>query len=171
MHFSFQQQVTIREIGLRDAILTCDQKLAWVSLIYRTEPTTKKWKNRRKKTKSRKRNAQKYRFAWTYRRRTRNAIELLLRCFTPTNKGGSRIWQIRQGTWGQKSLVDSGGRPKAPVGGLETRSWWSAIMLERCRPTVQESETVFVSLALSSAVLYGDMMRGRVHPNWIWNRN
>ena len=29
---------------IRDAILTCNQKLTRVSLIYRTEPTTKKWK-------------------------------------------------------------------------------------------------------------------------------
>ena len=36
----------------RDAILTCAQKPTRVSLIYRTEPTTKKCKN--KKTKSRK---------------------------------------------------------------------------------------------------------------------
>ena len=38
---------------IRDAILTCARKPTWVSLIYRTEPTTKKCKNR-KKTKSRK---------------------------------------------------------------------------------------------------------------------
>ena len=38
---------------IRDAILTCDRKPTWVSLIYRTEPTTKKCENR-KKTKSRK---------------------------------------------------------------------------------------------------------------------
>ena len=37
----------------REAILTCARKPSWVSLIYRTEPTTKKCKNR-KKTKSRK---------------------------------------------------------------------------------------------------------------------
>jgi len=36
----------------RDAILTCARKPTWVSLIYRTGPTTKKCKNR--KTKSRK---------------------------------------------------------------------------------------------------------------------
>ena len=41
-------------LTIRDAILTCNQKLTWVSLIYRTEPTTQKWKNR-KKTKSKKR--------------------------------------------------------------------------------------------------------------------
>ena len=38
---------------IRDAILTCARKPTWVSLIYRTEPTTKKCRNR-KKTKSRK---------------------------------------------------------------------------------------------------------------------
>ena len=38
---------------IRDAIITCAWKPTWVSLIYRTEPTTKKCKNR-KKTKSRK---------------------------------------------------------------------------------------------------------------------
>ena len=37
---------------IRDAILTCARKPTWVSLIYRTEPTTKKCKN--KKNKSRK---------------------------------------------------------------------------------------------------------------------
>jgi len=37
---------------IRDAICTCARKPTWVSLIYRTEPTTKKCKNR--KTKSRK---------------------------------------------------------------------------------------------------------------------
>ena len=37
---------------IRDAILTCVRKPTWVSLIYRTQPTTKKCKNR--KTKSRK---------------------------------------------------------------------------------------------------------------------
>ena len=39
-------------IRIRDAILTCARKPTRVSLIYRTEPTTKKCKNR--KTKSRK---------------------------------------------------------------------------------------------------------------------
>ena len=29
---------------IRGAILTCAQTLTWVSLVYRTEPTTKKWK-------------------------------------------------------------------------------------------------------------------------------
>jgi len=33
---------------LRDAILTCARKPTWVSLIYRTEPITKKCKNRKK---------------------------------------------------------------------------------------------------------------------------
>jgi len=33
---------------IRDAILTCNQKLTRVSLIYCTEPTTKKWKKREK---------------------------------------------------------------------------------------------------------------------------
>ena len=33
---------------IRDAILTCARKATWVSLIYRTEPTTKKCKNRKK---------------------------------------------------------------------------------------------------------------------------
>ena len=37
---------------IRDAISTCARKPTWVSLIYRTEPITKKCKNR-KKTKSR----------------------------------------------------------------------------------------------------------------------
>ena len=31
--------------SIRDAILTCAQKLTWVSSIYRTEPTTKKWEH------------------------------------------------------------------------------------------------------------------------------
>jgi len=34
---------------IRDAILTRNQKLTRVGLIYRTEPTTKKWKNRKNK--------------------------------------------------------------------------------------------------------------------------
>jgi len=45
--------VTIRYDTIRDAILTCARKPTWVSLIYHTEPTIKKCKNR-KKTKSRK---------------------------------------------------------------------------------------------------------------------
>ena len=43
---------------IRDAILTCAQKLTCVSLIYHTEPTTKKWKTE-KKLKSKKGYAQK----------------------------------------------------------------------------------------------------------------
>jgi len=43
----------IRYDTIRDAILTCARKPTWVSLIYRTEPTTKKCKTE-KKTKSRK---------------------------------------------------------------------------------------------------------------------
>jgi len=38
---------------IRDAILTCAQKLTRVSLIYRTEPTTKKWKTGKLKSKKR----------------------------------------------------------------------------------------------------------------------
>ena len=44
--------VTVWYDTIRDAILTCARKPTWVSLIYRTQPTTKKCKNR--KTKSRK---------------------------------------------------------------------------------------------------------------------
>jgi len=33
----------------RDAILTCAQKLTWVSLIYQTEPKTKKWRTEKLK--------------------------------------------------------------------------------------------------------------------------
>jgi len=36
---------------IRDVILTCNQKLTWVSLIYRTDPTTKKWKTEKLKSK------------------------------------------------------------------------------------------------------------------------
>jgi len=47
--------VSIRQIEydtIRDAILTCAQKLARVSLICRTEPTTrKKWKTEKLKSK------------------------------------------------------------------------------------------------------------------------
>ena len=39
---------TIRYDTIRDAILTCTQKPTWVSLIYRTEPTTKKVKKQKK---------------------------------------------------------------------------------------------------------------------------
>jgi len=38
---------------IRDAILTCAQKPTRVSLIYRTGPTTKKWKNRKTEKKIR----------------------------------------------------------------------------------------------------------------------
>ena len=37
-----------RPYEIRDTILTCARKPTWVSLIYRTEPTTKKCKNRGK---------------------------------------------------------------------------------------------------------------------------
>ena len=53
------RRVTIRYDTIRDAILTCARKPTWVSLIYRTEPTTKKCKNRRKKLKVENRYAQK----------------------------------------------------------------------------------------------------------------
>ena len=38
-------------VTIRDAILTCAQKLTRISLIYRTEPTTKKWKTEKVKSK------------------------------------------------------------------------------------------------------------------------
>jgi len=38
----------VRYDKIRDVILTCARKLTRVSLIYRTEPTTKRWKNRKK---------------------------------------------------------------------------------------------------------------------------
>ena len=47
-----RQGACIRYDTIRDAILTCARNPTWVSLIYRTQPTTKKCKNR--KTKSRK---------------------------------------------------------------------------------------------------------------------
>ena len=50
---------TIRYDTIPDAILTCVRKPTWVSLIYRTEPTTKRCKNRRKKQKVENRCAQK----------------------------------------------------------------------------------------------------------------
>jgi len=53
LSYSFRRYTTIR-----DAILTCARKPTWVSLIYRTERTTKKCKNK-KKLKSKKRYAQK----------------------------------------------------------------------------------------------------------------
>jgi len=34
---------------IQGGVLACNQKLTWVSLIYRTEPTTKKWKNQKVK--------------------------------------------------------------------------------------------------------------------------
>ena len=37
---------------IRHAILTCNQKLISVSLIHHTEPTTKKWENRKTKVKT-----------------------------------------------------------------------------------------------------------------------
>jgi len=44
----------VRYDTTRDAILTCAQKRTRVSLIYRTEPTTEKWKTeKRKKCKKR----------------------------------------------------------------------------------------------------------------------
>jgi len=36
---------------IRDAILTCTQKLTLLSLIYCTEPTTKKWKTEKLRSK------------------------------------------------------------------------------------------------------------------------
>ena len=45
----------IRYDTIRDASLTCARKPTWVSLIYRTEPTSKKCKNR-KKVESKRRN-------------------------------------------------------------------------------------------------------------------
>jgi len=50
---------TIPYDTIRDAILTCARKPTWVRLIYRTEPTTKECKNR-KKLKVENRYAQKY---------------------------------------------------------------------------------------------------------------
>ena len=46
-HISFTCS-TIRYDTIQDAILTCSQKPTWVSLIYRTEPTTKKCKTEKK---------------------------------------------------------------------------------------------------------------------------
>jgi len=34
---------------IEGGVLACNQKLTWVSLIYRREPTTKKWKNQKVK--------------------------------------------------------------------------------------------------------------------------
>ena len=44
---------TIRYDTIRDVILTCARKPTWVSLIYRTEPTTKRCKTEKLKTKKR----------------------------------------------------------------------------------------------------------------------
>jgi len=52
VHLGSNGHDTIRYDTIRDAILTCARKPTWVSLIYRTQPTTTKCKNR--KTKSRK---------------------------------------------------------------------------------------------------------------------
>jgi len=38
--------LTIRHDTIRDVILTCARKPTWVSLTYRTESTTKKWKQK-----------------------------------------------------------------------------------------------------------------------------
>ena len=54
LHPSGGLTYTIRYDTVRDAILTCAQKPTRVSLIYGTEPTTKKW-NTEKKLKSEKR--------------------------------------------------------------------------------------------------------------------
>jgi len=49
---SVSEQNKLRYDTIRDAILTCAQKLTWVpSLIYRTEPTTKKCKAEKLKSK------------------------------------------------------------------------------------------------------------------------
>ena len=45
--------LTIRYDTIRDAILTCAQKLTCVSLIYCTEPTSKKWKTEKLQSKKR----------------------------------------------------------------------------------------------------------------------
>ena len=42
-----QWHTRIRYDTIRDAILRCARKPTWVSLIYRTQPTTKKCKNRK----------------------------------------------------------------------------------------------------------------------------
>jgi len=39
----------LRYDTIRDAILTCTRKPTWVSLIYRTEPTSKNWEKRQTK--------------------------------------------------------------------------------------------------------------------------
>ena len=45
----------VRYDKIRDVILTCARKLTRVSLIYRTEPTTKRWKKQEKNRKAKKR--------------------------------------------------------------------------------------------------------------------
>jgi len=47
MLYTNNVQYTIRG-KIRDVIWTCNQKLTWVSLIYRTEPTSKQWENKKK---------------------------------------------------------------------------------------------------------------------------
>ena len=48
---SFKSRLVVRYDTIRDAILTCARKPTWVGLIYRTEPTTKKCKTEKLKTK------------------------------------------------------------------------------------------------------------------------
>jgi len=49
--FIFYFSLMIRYDTIRDAILTCAQKPTSVTLIYCTEPTTKKWKTEKVKSK------------------------------------------------------------------------------------------------------------------------
>ena len=51
--YQHSQLHTIRYDTIRDAFLTCAQKPTRVSLIYRTESTTKKWKTEKLKSKKR----------------------------------------------------------------------------------------------------------------------
>jgi len=46
-----QHNLLKRDATIRDAFLTCSQKLTWVRLIYCTEPTTNKWKKKQKNKK------------------------------------------------------------------------------------------------------------------------
>jgi len=49
--FSFEvafEQIQVRYDTIQDAIFTCARKPTWLSLIYRTEPTTKKCKTEKK---------------------------------------------------------------------------------------------------------------------------
>ena len=62
---SVDNSVTIPYDAIRDAILTCAQKPTWVSLIYHTETTTKKWKTE-KKLKSEKRICSEVTVQWTH---------------------------------------------------------------------------------------------------------